>query len=182
MYTSILLVALTGLAPMAESVQAPVWHQDYVGAREQAARSRKPLAIFLAPGKEGWNSLGRNGGLTEEAKRLLGTSYTCVHIDTATERGRQLAKQFEMPDGQGIVFGDGQAQVQAFWHKGDLADQDLVRYLKRFADPAGGQTYGDQSGGSFGLRTGCSDGPSSVAGLLPLVPGRLPRWAMPAVT
>ena len=136
MYTSILLVALTGLAPMAESVQAPVWHQDYVGAREQAARSRKPLAIFLAPGKEGWNSLGRNGGLTEEAKRLLGTSYTCVHIDTATERGRQLAKQFEMPDGQGIVFGDGQAQVQAFWHKGDLADQDLVRYLKRFADPA----------------------------------------------
>jgi len=135
MYTSILLAALTSLAPMAESVQAPVWHQDYVGARTQAAQSKKPLAIFLAPGKEGWNTLGRNGGLTEEAKRLLGTNYTCVHVDTATERGLQLAKQFELPEGQGIVFSDGRAQLQAFWHKGDLADQDLVRYLKRFADP-----------------------------------------------
>jgi hypothetical protein len=134
MYTSILLVALSGVAA-AEELAAPSWVQDYSAAKKQAAKEKKPLAVFLAPGKASWDKIGRDGGLGSEAKRLLSDNYICVHVDTATKEGRRLAEAFEIPDGLGIVISDRTADLQAFRHEGDLANADVTRYLRRYADP-----------------------------------------------
>jgi hypothetical protein len=129
-------VALTGAAPAAEGAKAPTWSLDYTAAVKQGTAAGKPLAIFLAPGEGAYKKIGRDGGLGAEAEALLAQTYLCVHIDTATERGKKLAQAFEMPDGLGIVISDRTADKQAFRHEGDLARADLVRYLTRYGDPS----------------------------------------------
>ncbi len=135
MYTSILLVALTGIAPTAEGGKAPAWSHDYTAACKLAVQAKKPLAIVLAPGKEAHQKLGRDGGLGAEAEGLLSEKYVCVQIDTSTDKGKELAQSFQMPAGLGIVISDRTVEKQAFRHEGDLARADLVRYLTRYADP-----------------------------------------------
>jgi hypothetical protein len=135
MYTSMLLVALTGLAPSAEEKgKALAWSQDYTAAGKQAAQAKKPLAVFLAPGKGGYAKIGRDG-LGDEAQGLLGEQYVCVHIDTATDKGKELAQAFQLTGDTGIIISDRTGEKQAFRHSGDLARADLVRYLKRYGDP-----------------------------------------------
>ncbi len=135
MYTSILAFALTGLSVPAESATVGSWSQDYDSARKQAIGEKKPLAVFLAPGKDGWDKIGRDGGLSMEAQSVLARQYTCVHVDTSTSAGKALAEAFEIPTGLGIVISDRTGDIQAFRHEGDLANQDLVRYLERYSDP-----------------------------------------------
>jgi hypothetical protein len=135
MYTSILAVALTGLSVPAESATVASWSHDYTSARKQAVADKKPLAVFLAPGTGGWDKIGRDGGLSTEAHRLLVRHYTCVHVDTATSAGKALAEAFEISGGLGIVISDRTGDIQAFRHEGDLANQDLVRYLNKYSDP-----------------------------------------------
>jgi hypothetical protein len=135
MYTSILLLALSGATPAMTTADGPSWQQDYSAARRRAAREKKPLAVFLAPGKGSWDKIGRDGGLGEEARRLLAQNYVCVHVDTGKTEGQRLAEAFEMPEGLGIVVSDRTGDLQAFRHEGDLANRDLARYLQRYADP-----------------------------------------------
>jgi hypothetical protein len=135
MYTSILVVALTGLSAPAESATVASWSQDYTSARKQAIAEKKPLAVFLAPGTGGWDKIGRDGGLSTEAHSLLVRHYTCVHVNTATSAGKALAEAFEVPSGLGIVISDRTGDIQAFRHEGDLVNQDLVRYLNKYSDP-----------------------------------------------
>jgi hypothetical protein len=135
MYTSILLVALTGVAPSAEGDKAVKWSLDYTAAGKQAASEKKPLAVFLAPGQGAYQTIGRDGGLGAEAEALLARQYVCVHIDTATSQGKALAQAFDIPDGLGIVISDRTGEKQTFRHEGDLARADLVRYLTRYGDP-----------------------------------------------
>jgi hypothetical protein len=135
MYTSILLVALSGVAPSADT-KAPSWSLDYGAATKLAAQSKKPMAIFLAPGKGSYEKIGRDGGLGADAQQILSEKYICVHINTSTSAGKELAQSFRMPEGLGIVISDSKAENQAFRHEGDLARADLVRYLKRYGDPS----------------------------------------------
>ena len=134
MYTSILLVALTGMAPSAEGSKAPAWSLDYTAASAKAVKEKKPLAVFLAPGQEAYEKIGQEGGLGADAKGLLAEKYVCVHIDTNTSKGKQLAQSFGMPEGLGIVISDRTGEKQAFRHEGDLARANLVRYLQRYSD------------------------------------------------
>jgi hypothetical protein len=135
MYTSILLVALTGTAPSAEGGKALVWSLDYTAAGKQAAQANKPLAVFLAPGKGAYAKIDQDGSLGAEAQGVLAEKYVCVHIDTSTSKGKELAQAFEIPGGLGIVISDRTGEKQAFRHEGDLARADLVRYLQRYSDP-----------------------------------------------
>ncbi len=135
MYTSMLVLALSGFAPAADASAGVTWHSDYGAAKKQAASANKPLAVFLGAGADGWRKMSREGALPEEARQLLASQYVCVHIDTATEKGKRLAAEFEMPEGLGIVISDRTGELQAFYHEGDFANADLVRYLKRYGDP-----------------------------------------------
>jgi hypothetical protein len=134
MYTSTLLLALSGVLPVADVAQAPVWQKDYGTASKLGTRAKKPLAVFLGSGANGWQRIARDGDLSSEVKQLLADQYICVHIDTSTSAGKSLAGSFEMTGGLGIVISDRSGKVQAFRHEGDLADSDLVRYLQRYSD------------------------------------------------
>jgi hypothetical protein len=135
MYTSILVVALSGFAPAADTAVAPSWMTDYTKAGQLSAREHKPLAVFLGSGKDGYLKLSQDGSLSREAKQILAEKYVCLHIDTSTEHGQSLADAFEMPDGLGIVISDRTSKLQAFRHEGDLTEDTLVRYLVRYSDP-----------------------------------------------
>src|SRR5437879_4067608 len=94
MHTSILWLALTGLSAADRS--ALVWTSDYGQARKHGAAQNKPLAVFLSPGKDSWQKVSLVGGLGSEVEKLLAERYVCVHLDTATTAGRQLASNFEL--------------------------------------------------------------------------------------
>jgi hypothetical protein len=133
MHSVVLLAALTGVGADEKS-QSPVWVTDYAAARKQGEAEKKPLVLFIASGKAGWEKVGQNG-LSEDAKRVLAAQYVCVYINAATDEGKDMAKALEMTEGLGIVISDGTGKLQAFRHEGDLANSDLTRYLQRFADP-----------------------------------------------
>jgi hypothetical protein len=132
MYTSILLVALSGLVAPMESTEAPAWLTDYSKASQIVARANKPLAVFLGDQAD---NVSRDGRLSSEAKQFLADNYVCLHIDTATAQGKDLAGAFDMPGGLGIVISDRTGKIQAFRHEGNLDNSTLVTYLVRYADP-----------------------------------------------
>lgn len=135
MHTSVALVALAGLVAAAPAAPSPSWLTDYAAARAQGRRQDKPLAVFVGTGKEGWKDVCREGRLGNEAQRLLADRYVCVYVDASKRSGRDLAADFEMNDGLGIVLSDHTGQLQAFRHEGDLSSQRLAEQLRRFADP-----------------------------------------------
>jgi hypothetical protein len=136
MYTSVVVLALSAWsAPIAATIPvAPSWRSDYTLALKEGQSNKRPLAIFVASGPEGWDKVSKEGGLDKEAKELLLSRYVCVYIDTAGERGRRLADQLEMSNGQGLVIGDSTGEKQAFWHAGKLSNNDLDHYLHKYAD------------------------------------------------
>ena len=134
MFTSALVVVLFGLAEVGKS-QTPLWMTEYWSAQKAAKEQGKPLAVFLAPGNEGWNKVSQRGRLSEEALRVLAVDYACVFLDTEKKEVRDLAQAFSVSDGLGLVISNRTGELQAFRHEGDLADGTLLRYLKRFADP-----------------------------------------------
>jgi hypothetical protein len=134
MYTSILLSALSGFFVSAAAVDTPSWQKDYAKAQLQSEREKKPLAIVIGTGKEGWKKLAQDGELSREAQNLLAAEYLCVYVDTASEKGKRLAADFEMT-GLGLVLGDRTGKSQAFWHQGGLGNRELVRSLQKYAAP-----------------------------------------------
>jgi hypothetical protein len=135
MNTSIVLFALSGVFGPGMSPNEPSWLGDYGSAQQLGRAEQKPLAVFLGSGPAGWRQLSREGRLGEEAKRVLVAEYVCVYLDTAQSPGKRLATAFDMPSGPGIVISDRTGDLQAFRHAGDLGDEELVRYLRRYADP-----------------------------------------------
>lgn len=135
MFTSILALALSAAAPCAEPAPPLTWLTDYRVASQQSAAASRPMAVVLAAGANGWEKLGKEGGLSTEAKALLASKYVCVHIDTTSKAGKELARKFEMSRGFGIVISSRDGKLQAFRHEGELTNAALVRYLKRYGDP-----------------------------------------------
>ncbi len=131
MFTSLVWAALSAVAVAAEA-PAPSWRDDYSAARREGAAQQKPLAVFLGAGKAGREKVAREG-LGAEARRLLAQRYICVHVDTATERGKSLARSFEVPGGVGLVISDRTGDLQAFRHEGALSENDLKDYLERYS-------------------------------------------------
>jgi len=133
MYTSMLVLAFSGFA--AANADTPTWLNDYSAAVGRGAAQKKPVAVFLATGVNGWKMLGHEGGLSREALKILASQYVCVHVDTTAPEGKRLAGALEIPSGLGIVISDRTGQVQAFSHEGDLTDAKMLRYLQRYGDP-----------------------------------------------
>jgi hypothetical protein len=135
MYTSMLLVALAGSPALANVEEAPVWLTDYGQAKKQGQNEKKPLAVFVAPGKSGWSKLAQDGKLGKSIEQLLAQKYICVHVNSSTTAGQKLAADLQVDGGLGIVISDHSGQLMAFHHEGDLTKQKLKTYLKKFADP-----------------------------------------------
>ena len=91
----------------------------------------RPLAVFMAPGKDGWQKLANDGKFDAEALKELSEGYVCVHLDTSTEEGKKWAKAFEMSSGVGVVLSSGDGETQAYRHEGSLESKSLLNTLER---------------------------------------------------
>ena len=131
MYTPTIVFAFIGLF----SLDQPQWVKDYSLARQHGKEQRKPLAVFVASGKTGWDKISQEGQLDKEVHKILAAHYVCVYVDADKAPGERLANAFELTDRLGLVISDGTGALQAFWHAGGLANEDLVKYLLRYADP-----------------------------------------------
>jgi hypothetical protein len=115
--------------------EAPKWLDEYGKARQQGRKEEKPLAVFIGSGKSGWHQVVRDETLEKEVNRLLAQQYVCLYVNTDDEAGQRLAEAFDIPRGPGVVISNHSGGLQAFRHAGRLTNQDLERYLRRFADP-----------------------------------------------
>jgi hypothetical protein len=130
MYTPLLLIALTGL-PAADTGEELVWRSDYSSARKLGAEEKKPLALFFAPGADGWSKVSRDGKLGKETEKLLSGQYVPVHVNTSTEAGRKLAASFEVNSGTGLIISDRSGRLMAFFHDGNLSSSALTQHHKK---------------------------------------------------
>ncbi len=133
MYTSIVLVALAGSTISAAVPESLEFKSDYVTARKLGSRERKPLAVFIGSGPKGWEDRTKEGQLSQDVQDLLSSHYVCVYIDTTSEDGKRLSRDFGMTEG--LVLSDATGENQAFRHEGKLSNGDLQRQLKKYSDP-----------------------------------------------
>ena len=133
MFTPTLIIAV-GAFLAAAAPESPSWHTDYGTAQCLGREARKPLAVFIGSGKAGWNQISLDRELGAEVKQLLVKTYICVYVDTATKTGKQLASEFEIPKGPGLIVSDHAGKHQAFRHQGNLSSGQLLSYLGRYAD------------------------------------------------
>jgi hypothetical protein len=133
MIQSIVLVALLGLdaAPGAQAGQAPAWQDDYGAARQAGRREKKPLAVFIGSGAEGWEKVSEEGKLTPGVQGLLARDYVCVYVDAGSDYGKRVAEAFGMT--RGLVLSSRDGESQAFRHGGRLSASDLEAALRRHA-------------------------------------------------
>ena len=162
------LFALLAISGLGATVPAgPEWLREYIGAREQGRTEEKPIAVFIGSGNKGWNLVSREGQLGREVMEILAREYVCLYVDTKHDEGRQLASAFDMGSGLGLVISSHTGQTQAFRHQGDLENDDLAHYLRRYADPERTVSYTEST---ESIRTSMSPAPQAPgsAGYIPL--------------
>jgi len=136
MYTSALFFALAAISPTAEMIPvAPSWRSDYNVALKEGQKIKRPLAIFVGSGPEGWDKISKEGELDKEARELLHHHYVCLYLDTSKDDGRSIIEKLDLSNRTGLVIGDASGQSQAFWHSGSLRNEDLDHYLRKYSDP-----------------------------------------------
>ncbi|MBV9122310.1 MAG: thioredoxin family protein [Planctomycetes bacterium] len=79
--------------------------------------------------------MSKEGKLDKKANQLLEENYLCVYVDTEHIAGKQLAAEFEMKKGPGLIISNADGSLQAFRHEGTLSNSQLVQELRRLADP-----------------------------------------------
>src|SRR5439155_3133516 len=98
MYSVVFAVILNGPSLGIELDQTAVrWQADYFVACGKGRAAGKPLAVFFGPGRDGWRTLAREGGLSDEVLELLRSEYVAVHVDTSRAAGKTWAARFEVP-------------------------------------------------------------------------------------
>jgi hypothetical protein len=134
MYTSVAMLALSGLFGAIPQERGPVWLNQYRLARGEMKKQGKPLALFFSSGQRGYHKLCSPFGLLpQDVRDLLGRKYICVYIDTSKKAGRSLARDFKLE--KGIILSDQTGTFQAFRYGGKLNSQQLHKYLKQFSSP-----------------------------------------------
>ncbi len=163
MHTSVLWLAIAMAAPSAE--KSPEWQASYGLAQKQGQTISKPLAVFLAPGKEGWKQLSSEGKLSKEALEQLADGYVCVHLDTTTAEGKKWAKAFEMTSGLGLVLSNRSGEDQAFRHEGSLDGGVLTSTLTNHSGQTVTRTsyYPSESGSTRVYEQGTIQGRTQYA-------------------
>jgi hypothetical protein len=133
MTTTILAaLALSGvLAPAAKpEFQAQT---DYGQALKRAAEEKKPMAVLIGKG-DAFAKLMSDASLSSDAKKLLADKYVCVTVDVNTEKGKDLAGQFQLTDG--LVISSSGGTYQALRQAGTISAADLAKQTAAYANTA----------------------------------------------
>jgi hypothetical protein len=131
MYTSVGILVLTFLTPSPR----PEWHNDYWSAMKTGERQQKPLAVFIGKGDAGFRNLTGEGPFSDGVRKILAERYICVYLNLDNARCRELAREFEINRGNGLVISDRTGRIQAYHHDGVLGQEELSRKLEHFSNP-----------------------------------------------
>jgi hypothetical protein len=114
----------------------PDWKKDYAAALSEGKKARKPLAVFVGRGSDGWSQVSESTKLGPDVRGLLGEYYVCLYVDLDDRNGQQLAADLSLStDSPGLVISDSTGEMQAFRHSGKLDPEVLSRYLRTYSDP-----------------------------------------------
>ena len=139
MHTSIrfLTVAtfLMGLGASASAQEVP-WQTSYQQGRQKSQDVRRPLAVLIGDGSTGFNQITSEGSLSPDIRKILADHYVCVYLDTQKKENQAILSALTIQTGHGLVLSDASAEVQAFFHDGQLSTTELKRQLQRYSDPS----------------------------------------------
>jgi len=131
MFSSMIGLALA-LAP-SPAANLTAWQSDYRQAKSLAAREHKPLAVVIGTGAANWDNVVSAGSLGDTAINTIRSTYVCVYIDTATEAGKKLAKEFDFT-GPGVIISDRTGELQAYRQVGTVEATKLTTTLVKYAE------------------------------------------------
>jgi len=134
MYTSLVLVALSGSLIVSSPSESLAWQTDYSQAKKMGQSEKKPLAVFVGSGANGYDKVSREGQLSPEVQKSL-ENYVYIYLDSSTPAGQKLAADFGITQSTGLVLSDRSGELQAFSHDGDLGSADMQRWVAQYADP-----------------------------------------------
>jgi hypothetical protein len=109
-----------------------VWDRDYRTALQKAEATKRPLAVFIASGKAGWQTVSRERELSAEVQQLLMRNYVCLYIDTDEPAGKELAASFEVTRGPALVLSDQTRSYQAYRQVGAMETNRLAQVLQQY--------------------------------------------------
>jgi hypothetical protein len=127
MYTTTVLVALHLLATDAPS---PTWYRDYELATRRAQTAKKPVAVFIASGRQRWTAVCEDGEPGPQVRRLLADHYICVYVDASRPAEQPLARSFEAGAQPLLVLSSPNLLYQAFRHSGTIDRASLMQVLQ----------------------------------------------------
>jgi hypothetical protein len=131
MYSTISLLAL--ILPAGKETVSISWHTNYRIAKAEGISKQKPLAMFVASGKEGWKKVLSEGTFNAEIKRILAENYVVAFIDLEDSYGKKIADMFAVEGGSALIISSRGGDLQAFRHDGLLSENDLSVCLNRYS-------------------------------------------------
>src|SRR5262249_8144700 len=135
MYSSLTIIALgTWLTLASESIE-PKWMSSYTEALQEAKDLERPLVVVIGAGSQGGRHVSADAELDSVIQLLPRRHYVWLYLDTEKKIDRRLAAAFEIPKGPGIVISAPSGNIQAFRHHGEIDNNELADYLRRYADP-----------------------------------------------
>ena len=111
----------------------PGWNNDYELALQRAGAAKKPLAVFIGTGKDGWKAVCAEGELGPEVRRLLADEYVCLYVDANRVAHKELAQKFEVGQSPLVVLSTRDGAYQAYRHAGAQANAKFALVLRRHA-------------------------------------------------
>jgi hypothetical protein len=130
MVTTTFAAVVLSAALANEAAVAPTWETSYARASQTAIAQRKPLAVFIGRGDNGYARVV-GGAMPTEAGRLLANSYVALYVNTDTADGRALATAFGVDEG--LVISCRGCEVQALKYGGVVSAEALSGYLTKYS-------------------------------------------------
>jgi hypothetical protein len=124
---------LLALQLLGVSSLSPTWNLDYSRALRRAEAAKKPVAVFIASGSDGWKTICEEGNLSPEVRRLLADHYICLYIDASQPADQELLQSFEAGKKPLVVLSTRDRTYQAYRHSGTTASASLAQALRRHA-------------------------------------------------
>jgi hypothetical protein len=131
MYSTLALLAFS--LPMATQPGKVAWQNNYREARANGIAKHKPLAMFIAPGKDGWKKILAEGAFNANIQRILADNYVPVFIDRDSTEGKKTVAAFGLGDQPALIISSRSGDIQAFRHEGTLTETDLTVCLNRYS-------------------------------------------------
>ena len=124
-------------------IPTPSWNRDYAQALVRAEAAKKPVAVFIGSGADGWMGVSEEGQLSLEVRRLLAEHYICVYLDASRSAEERVVRSFDAGQSPLVVLSSRNRAYQAYRHSGKIANASLAQALQRHATEDNLEAYAE---------------------------------------